>query len=367
VQVSSGVPTLDSFLAGGLAEGDNIVWVADDVEDLAVVVERFLSVDPSAASLVEPRAVLGGQRRRGVPQGDVGFPTPEQLSAMLLAPHVTTGSRVAVVSLDDLVIRWGAEEAVEFYVRTCPQLFDRGAVAYWVASRDVIGHSSLERISRVAQCVFELRAGRLRIRKAEGRPARVQGAVADFSAGDGVPVVSREHSVGRLGEGLRRLRADRGWSQTQLARVAGVSPAAISQAESGRRGLSLDTLVPLCESLGVGLDELLGIGRPPSPWLARRDRASGPVVPLFDEPAAGARVHLVRLGVGESGRPPLPHKGPEMVLAATGLVLIDLGEFTPVLRAGDGALVPDVAVQGWTNLGPEPATLFWLALPAAAG
>lgn len=368
VLVSSGITSLDAFLGGGLALGDNIVWVADDADDLGPVVDMFLAVNPGAAYRVELKTLRADPPTRAARRSSAArFPTPEGLAALLLDESVVSGSRVAVVSFDDLMIHWGVDAAVEFYTLVCPQLFDRGAIAYWTATRDVIGPSALDRVSRVAQCVFEVRADRLRVRKAEGRPARVQGAVADFSCVDGVPLVSREHAVGRLGEGLRRLRADRGWSQTQLARVAGVTPAAISQAESGRRGLSLDTLVPLCESLGVGLDSLMGIGRPPNAWLARRDRASGPMVALFDEAAAGARVHLVHLASGETGKPPFLHKGPEMVLAAAGLVLVDLGEWTPVLRAGDGALVPDVPVLGWSNLGPRPAMLFWLALPAAPG
>src|SRR3712207_7185016 len=41
------------------------------------------------------------------------------------------------------------------------------------------------------------------------------------------------------------------------SRLIDITPSAISQAESGRRGLSLDTLVTLTERLGVGLDQLL--------------------------------------------------------------------------------------------------------------
>ena len=359
MSVTSGVASLDAFLGGGLELGDNIVWVADDAADLDPVIAAFLEVDPPAARRFDLDGDDGPVRRQGA-----RFPSPEMLETELLGADVTAGSRIAVVSFDGLVTHWGADAAVAFYTRTCPQLFDRAAIAYWTATRDLIGLSVLERVSLVAQCVFEVRAGRLRVRKAEGRPVRVQGAVADFSVDGSVPAVSREHAVGRLGEGLRRLRLERGWSQSQLARVAGVTPAAISQAESGRRGLSLDTLVPLCESLGVGLDELVGIGRAPSPWLGRRDRATptDDVVALFDASSAGARVHLVRLDVGADGRPPFVHKGTEIVLAATGLVLVDLGGSTPVLRAGDAALVSDVAVRGWTNLGPGPATLFWVTL-----
>jgi len=281
-----------------------------------------------------------------------------------MAPDVGPGTRVLISSFDDLVLRWGAREAVAFYTRTCPRLFDRGAIAYWTASRASTAPAVIDEVGRVAQCVLELRSDRLRVRKAEGRPLHVQGAVATIDVERDRILVDREHTAGRLGEGLRRLRAERSLNQRELAQRAGVTPAAISQAESGRRGLSLDTVVRLCESLDVGLDDLLGIGGRPSPWLARHDRVvptpSG-TVPLFDDADAGARVHHVHLGEGQRGRPPQPHKGPEVVAVATGLVLVDLGESTPVLRAGDAVMASDVVVQGWTNLADGPSTLFWIA------
>ena len=71
---------------------------------------------------------------------------------------------------------------------------------------------------------------------------------------------------------------------------------------------------------------------------------------------------LVELAPGGVGRPPHEHKGPELLLAAEGLVLVDLGASTPVLRAGDALMVSDVAVQGWSNLAEAPSRLFWVAV-----
>jgi transcriptional regulator with XRE-family HTH domain len=357
--VSSGVPTLDTLLGGGLALGDNIVWVGEHLSELVPFVDAFQG---AATGELRTFDTAGGLWPSGV--NGVGESTPEDLERTLL-DGLRAGDRVVVSSLDDLVTRWGAARTVELYTRTCPRMFERGAVAYWLATRDLSGARVIDGVSCVAQCAFEVRGARLRVRKAEGRPLRVQGAVAEIDRSDERLVLHREHVVGRLGEGLRRLRAARGLNQRQLAQVADVTPAAISQAESGRRGLSLDTLVSLCETLGVGLDDVLGIGRPPSPWLARHDRDRTPgtlSIPLFDDPSQGARVHLVELAPGADGRPPLEHKGPELLLVADGLVLVDLGASTPVLRAGDALMVTDVAVQGWANLAETPSRLFWVAV-----
>jgi hypothetical protein len=84
------------------------------------------------------------------------------------------------------------------------------------------------------------------------------------------------------------------------------------------------------------------------------------VVPLLDDPDAGLRAFLVRLGAGESGSPATIHKGAELILVGNGVVQIQLNEHTPVLRAGDALLVTHDAINGWRNLLPEPARLFWI-------
>lgn len=359
----SGMAGLDELLAGGLAVGDNVVWVADRVSEIAPFTRAFLG---------EPAPLLRSVHLSGVEfaadEADLRvfdtFPTAAALHDQLFDSGVGPGSRLVVWSLDDLVAHWGADEAVAFYTHTCPRLFERGAIAYWSATRSLCGAAVIDAVSRIAQCVFDLRAAHVRVRKAEGRPLPVQGAVAALEHDSGGVVSDKEHTSGRLGEGLRRLRSSRGLSQRQLAEVAGVTPAAISQAESGRRGLSLDTLVPMCERLEIGLDDLLGIGRPPSTRVARHDRndtGDRSVTRLFDDVDDPARVHLVELAPGESGRPAHGHKGPEVILVAEGLVLVDLGESSPVLRAGDALSATEVHVRQWTNLSVGRSRLFWVA------
>src|SRR5690606_31385818 len=91
-----------------------------------------------------------------------------------------------------------------------------------------------------------------------------------------------------------------------------------------------------------------------------RVQARGGISALLDDPATGLRSYLVHLGPGERGGPPVVHKGPELVVVAAGLVQLDLGPETPVMRAGDAALATTVAVRGWQNLLPSPARFFWV-------
>ena len=53
------------------------------------------------------------------------------------------------------------------------------------------------------------------------------------------------------------LRAEKGWSQAELARRIGVSTSAVGMYEQGRREPSLNLLVRLAQEFGVTTDYLL--------------------------------------------------------------------------------------------------------------
>lgn len=60
-----------------------------------------------------------------------------------------------------------------------------------------------------------------------------------------------------LGMRITLLRAEKGWSQAELARRIGVSASAVSMYEQGRREPSLGLLVRLAREFGVTTDYLL--------------------------------------------------------------------------------------------------------------
>lgn len=61
----------------------------------------------------------------------------------------------------------------------------------------------------------------------------------------------------RFGRDLRRLRAQRGWSQEQLAGVAEINRSFLGEIERGESVPSLDTLAKLADALDITLAELL--------------------------------------------------------------------------------------------------------------
>ena len=89
------------------------------------------------------------------------------------------------------------------------------------------------------------------------------------------------------GARLRVLRQARGYSQQQLAGMAGVSRQAVSAVEAGHSDPSLRVALALASALGVTVEELFGPGVP-APVVGAR-----PVAPLGEE---GARVTLAQVG-----------------------------------------------------------------------
>lgn len=60
-----------------------------------------------------------------------------------------------------------------------------------------------------------------------------------------------------LGRRVRLLRRQKGYTQEKLAEKVGVSTSFLGHIERGSRAASLETLVELCNALGVGPDYLL--------------------------------------------------------------------------------------------------------------
>ncbi|MBQ2943878.1 MAG: helix-turn-helix transcriptional regulator [Ruminococcus sp.] len=60
-----------------------------------------------------------------------------------------------------------------------------------------------------------------------------------------------------IGERIKALRKQKGWTQAQLAEKSGVEPSHISHIERGATKLSLPTLINLANTLNATLDELV--------------------------------------------------------------------------------------------------------------
>ena len=367
----TGVAELDEAL-GGLFWGDNVVFEVGAGAGAAPFYRAIASSEVAYDRRLLVRLDDAAPMYEGFEVVDAGpgsrFADPTALLRTVFERCQDSERNLLLFdALETMAELWGADVTSGFFARCCPQLLEFGAIAYWhMPAGDE--HAAMRRsVEEVTQCVFRVDQERLRIAKADGRPPGVEGSVFRCAEVDGLPVLTPAPIVARIGAALRAARLQRSLSQSDLARLAGVSPSAISQAERGQRGLSLETVLQLSARLNVTLDDLLRgeiatgyrLGRrgyPPR----RRAEESGELVPLLDDPEAGLRSYLVRLPRRGSAEPHIRHKGVEMVSVASGLVQVILGTGRPVLRTGESLVVEDTSITAWRNLGVGEASLFWI-------
>ncbi|HEX2104713.1 MAG TPA: XRE family transcriptional regulator [Solirubrobacteraceae bacterium] len=369
---STGVGALDAAL-DGLYWGDNVVWEAEepaaaepfyaalaerrDEHDLALYVS--LTRPPAGVRAAYPGFDVLDAR----PGADLARPAA-LLQAVCARCADAERSVLLFDPLDAMTERWGIDAARAFFVRCCPQLLELGAIAYWTVGLSPALGPLRREIGEVTQCVLSLADGRLRIAKAEARRAGVEGTVLRWRLADGHPQVEAATAAARLGTALRAVRTQRHLSQSDLAELLGISPDAVSQAERGRRGLSLEALLAASAKLDLTLDELLRGDVDRGYRLARRHdprrRADDAPLPLIDDRQAGLRAYLVTLAPRAQATPHLTHTGVELVAVVSGLVQVLLETARPVLRRAETLLAERTSVLGWRNLGEDEATLFWI-------
>ena len=367
---STGIAELDDALSG-LFWGDNVVFEVADPSTAGPFYRAVAAVERQFdqrlyVSLSEGRSTLARfEVIDARPGGKVGQPAPLLRE---IVERCRQGERNLILfePMEAMIERWGSDVAARFFAHCCPQLLDIGAIAYWSVPSGELYPGLRRTIEEVTQCVLVVGDSRLRLAKAEGRPPGVEGSMFRYREADGLPLLTPAPVAARVGAALRAARIQRQLSQSELARLAGVSPSAISQAERGQRGLSLETLLELTGKLGMTLDELLRgevvtgyrLGRRHHPRSGRE--GSRQPLALLDDPAAGLRGYLVHLPPRGSGSPHIAHKGTELVAVANGLVQVVLANGRPVLRRGELLLVEATTIEQWRNLAPSEATLFWI-------
>jgi transcriptional regulator with XRE-family HTH domain len=172
--------------------------------------------------------------------------------------------------------------------------------------------------------------------------------------------------IARVAASLRAIRRARDLSQHDLARLAGVTASAISQAERAERGLSLATLARLSSALGITIDDLLH-GEAPEPYLIGR-RSDDPqrgferAITLLGDAASELRIDLVHLDAREAGGPIDQQQGRGIVAVASGLVQVQVAGQTPAVRSGEVLVADSERIAGWRNIGQTDAMLFWIVV-----
>lgn len=150
-----------------------------------------------------------------------------------------------------------------------------------------------------------------------------------------------------LAASVARVRRAAGLTLSAVAARAGVSPAYVSQMESGAANPTVRTLCQIADALGATPAELLGGTRPgtvaavphfpprfaPAPLLARADGHHG----IWDLTAPGASrvgARLLHADLGDHDHP-TAHPGEEFVLVLAGSCRVAVGGVVRLLRPTD--------------------------------
>ena len=305
LNVSSGVSQLDRLL-GGLCIGDNVIWY-DDAGSLATVfclnfmqasqIQKkpliYVSFDRSPKNLLEKLGPLANNRlltildcftygkgdgsniflkfykkmKPQLPCSIVMVEEPRNVHQVMDAfygahENMKGDVRFVFESLTGMQELWGGEDhIINFYSHSCPRLYELNTIAYWVIEKRAHSQRLRAHINQIAQVVIDLSIQRgknaLKILKAEKRNLDTHNKSYYYWSKDlNITFDFETHVKSRidLGTRLKEIRTKQGLSQTELAKLVGVTPSSISQVESNLIYPSLPALFKMAEVLSVELN-----------------------------------------------------------------------------------------------------------------
>ena len=424
-RVPSGVSLLDRLL-GGLFIGDNVVW-HDDAGSLAPVFCLnflqasqlqgkpiiYVSFDRSPNNLLDklgglanyPDLIIldcftngkgGGsdfflkfyeEPESGLPCRFIKAEDPRQPQEFMDLLYKVHGSlqgdvRFIFESLTGMQELWGSEDGLlTFYSHSCPRLYDLNTIAYWVLEKNAHSPRFRAQINQIAQVAIDLTIKRgttsLTILKAEDRSTEEFHKPHTYWTKDSTVIFEEEKRAGGridLGLRLKEFRLRRGLSQTELARLVGVTPSTISQVESNFIYPSLPALMKMAEVLAVDLTSFF------------EDRQEGPGRLIFTA-ADAVEVKFANMPEGMvlakllypvdfevkaepyvieiSPKAALPghfffHKGEEVGYVLSGRLQLKVGKGVYNVKAGDVIYLTSEVPGEWRNPGPAVARLLWV-------
>ncbi|MBE9529695.1 MAG: helix-turn-helix domain-containing protein [Proteobacteria bacterium] len=427
LRVASGVSQLDHLL-GGLYIGDNVVWY-DDAGSLAAVYclnfiqasqaqNRpliYVSFDRSPKNLLEKLGALAQNNQLiildcftyGKGSGSEVFlkfyenkkskwpcqiirvDEPRQINQVmdsLYGIHATLVGDVRFVfeSLTGMQELWGGEEnLINFYSHSCPRLYELNTIAYWIIEKRAHSPRLRAQINQIAQVAIDLSVKRgktsLTILKAEKRDLDTLNKPFHYWSKDlKISFDSEKRSTEwfDLGKRLKEFRTKRGLSQTELAKLVGVTPSTISQVESNLIYPSLPALLKMAEVLAVELSsfftesvdltnrmifpegEAVDIKLPSLP---EGNINAKLLTPVDFKPKA--EPYLLEIQPKKS----LPahffiHKGEEIGYLLSGKLQLKLEKSVYNVRSGDVIYFTSEVPSQWKNPGPSTARLLWIKI-----
>jgi transcriptional regulator with XRE-family HTH domain/KaiC/GvpD/RAD55 family RecA-like ATPase len=425
IRVATGVSQLDRLL-GGLFIGDNVVWY-DDAGSLASVFCLnfmqtseaqnkhiiYVSFDRSPRNLLEKLGPLADYASMtildcftyGKGKGSeiflkfyednetdhncriIASDTPGDVDKVMDAfygihEEMEGDVRFVFESLTGMQEIWGGEDSLlKFYTHSCPRLYELNTVAYWIMEKEAHSTRIKAHINQIAQVAIDLSVKRgttsLMILKAENRDIETLNKPYKYWTKE-LNIIfdseKRKSSLIDLGMRLKKLRTKRGLSQTELAKLVGVTPSTISQIESNLIYPSLPALIKIAEILSIDVSSFFHESADiRNPVVFSDSNASE--IKFTDLPNDSIEAKLLTpLDFNPKAEPyiieippkkSLPshffiHKGEEVGYLLNGKLQMKMEKAVYTVRAGNLVYLSSEIPSQWTNPGSSPARLLWL-------
>jgi transcriptional regulator with XRE-family HTH domain len=181
---------------------------------------------------------------------------------------------------------------------------------------------------------------------------------------------SQEDDLRAVGERLKALREEKGFSQRELSRRAELTHTTISAIEGGRIDPSLGTLRKILSACGVRMGEFFQPAAALKTVLSREQVAtirSGGVHMRYVAPRTADRLLEItqeRYDVGaDTGEDLLSHEGQEGGIVIRGTFELTLGNAVHPLRPGDSYYFASTLPHRFRNVGMDQGEIINAASP----
>jgi transcriptional regulator with XRE-family HTH domain/KaiC/GvpD/RAD55 family RecA-like ATPase len=287
-------------------------------------------------------------------------------------------------SLTGMQDLWNGEDNIlKFYTHSCPRLYELQTIAYWIIEKRAHSPRLKAQINQIAQVAIDLSVKRgktsLTILKAEKRHLDALNKPVNYWSKDlNITFESETRNIKRmdLGTRLKELRTKRGLSQTDLAKLVGVTPSSISQIESDLIYPSLPALLKMTEVLSVDMSSFFQESAAAknrvifpsgeSVEMKFSDLPKGSIsgkllTPVDFEPKA--EPYLIEIPAKKS----LPthffiHKGEEIGYLLSGKLQLKMEKSVYMVSTGDVIYLTSEMPSQWKNPGPGVAKLLWMKI-----
>lgn len=182
--------------------------------------------------------------------------------------------------------------------------------------------------------------------------------------------------VSKLGEKMKTLRTEKGWSLQDLAKRSGISAAGIHRIESNGIIPTITTMMKISDALGKRVSFFIEEKDEDTVFVSAVKRESiftfkkGLDLQCVSAKKYGDFIMTAAYAVAEigasSGKKTMSHRGEELVYCIQGRMEFQINNKIYVLKPGDSLHFRTHTEHKWRNIGDVRAKLIWvLAVPSS--